>query len=269
LADHISAKDIKQIQNDQVPTPEIKDDEEIKTVITRINVTEKNNASDDKDKSCYSERNLVKKSAKKSVEEHIVPAFCLAEVDFNVENSYGESDLSDYLQPVDKGNHGPDARNKLTSDIIEFCIADVDFDIERKDQCLVSEINNGEGSDEIQNNMFGDLWIADLNFNVPNMEEYLEPSRYMHLQQNVDVESTKDVTPITDSTGLCIAELNFEIEGNDCVSESADYVEPIELRVKEHPVHGEVSETEKYEMLEKNTITKLCIPDSNALDVQS
>jgi hypothetical protein len=136
------------------------------------------------------------------VEEHIVPAFCLVEVDFNVKNSDGESDSSDYLQPVDKGNQGPDER-KLTSDIKENCIAEVDFDIKRKDRCLESENdNNGEGSDEIQNNMFGDLCIADMNFNVQNMEEHLESSRY--LQQNVDMESTKDITPVTDSTGLCI-----------------------------------------------------------------
>jgi hypothetical protein len=88
-----------------------------------------------------------------------------------VENSNGESDSSDYLEPVDKGNQGPDARKNLTDDIKEFCIAEVDFNINRKDQCLESENdNNGEGSDEIQNNMFGDLCIADLNFNVPNME---------------------------------------------------------------------------------------------------
>jgi hypothetical protein len=222
LADHISAKDIKQIQNDQVPTPERhpssetdifarhitqkvikqkqtglvpvperKADKGDKTFATRINVTEENNANDNKDKRCYPERNSVQESAKKSVEEHIVPAFCLAEVDFNVENSDGESDSSDYLQPVDKGNQGPDARQKLTSDTNEFCIVEVDFDIKKKDQCLESENNNnGEGSDEIQNNMFWDLCIADLNFNVPNMEKSLEPSR--SLQQNVDVESTKE-----------------------------------------------------------------------------
>jgi hypothetical protein len=181
LTDHIELKVIKQTQNDLIPAPESNDDEQDKTVVTRINVTEKNNASDDKDKSCYPERNSVKESTKKSVEEHIVPAFCLAEVDFNVENSNGESDSSDYLEPVDKGNQGPDARKKLKNDIKEFCIAEVDFNINKKDQCLESENNiNGEGSDEIQNNIFGDICIADLNFNVPNMEEYVEPSRYLH-----------------------------------------------------------------------------------------
>jgi hypothetical protein len=36
-----------------------------------------------------------------------------------------------------------------------------------------------------------------------------------------------------------------------------------------HPVQGEKSETEKYEMLQNSTITKHCIPDSNAVDMQS
>jgi hypothetical protein len=295
LADPISAKYIKQIQNDQVPTPERhhdiftdhitqkvikqkqtclvpvperKADEGDKTFATRINVTEEHNANDAKKKRCYPERNSVKEPAKKPVEEHIVPAFCLAEVDFNVENNDGESDSSDYLQPVDKGNRGSDALKKLTSDIKEFCIAEVDFNIKRKDQCTGSKNNNnGESTDEIQNNKCWDLCIADLDFNVLNMEEYLEPSR--SLQQIFDVESTRDETPITDSTGLCIAELNFEIEDNDFVSESADYIEPIESRVQAHRLQEEESETDKYQMLQNITNTELCISDSNALDMQS
>jgi hypothetical protein len=51
--------------------------------------------------------------------------------------------------------------------------------------------------------------------------------------------------------------------------ESADYIEPIESRIKVHPAQSEKSETEKYEMLQNITNTKLCIPDSNALDMLS
>jgi hypothetical protein len=35
--------------------------------------------------------------------------------------------------------------------------------------------NNEEGSTEIQKNMFEDLCIADLNFDIQNMNEWLEP----------------------------------------------------------------------------------------------
>jgi hypothetical protein len=100
LADHITPKAIKQTQNDLGQAPENTGDADDKTAVTKIGFSENNNASNDKDKRCYRERNSVKESAKKSSEEHIVPAFCLAEVDFNVENSECESDSSDYLEPV-------------------------------------------------------------------------------------------------------------------------------------------------------------------------
>jgi hypothetical protein len=277
LTDPITPKAIKQVEHDLVPAPVNKGDDEEKTAVTRMFSTEKsNNASNDRDSRCDRERTSVKEFTNKSVEEHIAPVFCLAELDFNVDSEC-ESESSDYLEPViNTRNHGPDTCQNLRNDTKGFCVVEVDFDVKRKDRYLESENDdNAEGSDEIRNNMFTDLCIADLNFNVQNLDPRLNPSWYS--QENVDMEGANDVTSTTASTGLCIAELNFEIEDIDCVSESVDYVEPIESRVTAHIescvtahiTQDKESETEKYETLQNITDTKLCIPDTNPQDMQS
>jgi hypothetical protein len=270
FADDLSMKVVKQALDHQAPIidTDIIEDDSLVTAVTRFCVAEVQ--LDDKDiendNGYYcSKLKSGNKGDNQSDEEQNIPGFFITECD--VENSDSESDSSGNSQPMsDKDNQVSYARRKLTNAIEEFCVAEVDFNIEDKGYSESWNTPYGNNSEGKQNSKTGGFCIDEVTFNVQKKETVLEPSKFF--VPDMDAGSTKDAIPMALVTGPCIADSSFDNEIPECISESTDYLEPIELHFKTHFVRSTVPEAETYEKLQIPTDTKICITDSNGRNEQ-
>ncbi|XP_056002678.1 uncharacterized protein LOC130049289 [Ostrea edulis] len=198
----------------------------------------------------------------KAEENNVAPTkgVCIAEVNFDVGNSGGESNSSDYLKPMPHKNTGDNSSEKQTSLTTEFCLAEVNFDVEDNEGDSESEQYGKEnGSNEKQIIDIAGLCIAEVNFDVQNIEALnVSPN---NTQPMADRDNKEDNMSIAFSTGLCIAEINFDIENTEKVSDSSDYLEPIELDSGTHTLQDEKTDIETYETLQNVTDTMVNIPN--------
>ncbi|XP_056017523.1 uncharacterized protein LOC125651259 [Ostrea edulis] len=197
-----------------------------------------------------------------------IKGFCIAEVNFDVGNCGGESNSSDYLQPMPHKNTGYNSSEKQTSVTPEFCLAEVNFDVEDIEGDPESEKYSKEkGSEEKQTTDIAGFCIAELNFDVQNIEALFVSSN--NTQPMTDRDNKEDKMSIAFSTGLCIAEMNFDIENTEKASDSSDYLEPIELDSGTHTLQDEKTDIETYEKLQIVTDTLVNIPNMEIFNEHS
>lgn len=187
--------------------------------------------------------------------------FCIAEVHFDAGNSGGESDTSDYLEPMsDKDSKKINSRE---SNVIgDFCIAEVNFDVGNMEGNSESDKDSNEkDSDEKQYSATGGFCIAEVNFDVQNIEAFFASSNYS--QPNTETERKEEDMPIAVSTGLCIAEMNVDIQNMETLS---DTTEPTESSFRTLGLQGEESRNETYEKLQNAADTKVNTPNLKGLN---